>query len=138
MTGVATEQQRRRAAQDEVIVDALASGLPYAKAGELAGVTSRTVARRMQDPVFTALVSQRRAEHVSQVTGQLVAASADAVTTIHELCLIAGSKPRLSNPQWGAASAKDQATFDRFKLRSHRGFGHAAQPMRSSRRERRY
>lgn len=81
------DDQQRRAAQDDILVEALASGLPYREAGELAGVTSRTVARRMTDPGFVRRVSERRGERVAEVTGQLVSASVDAVRVIREQCL---------------------------------------------------
>ena len=81
------EDQNRRDAQDEILVEALASGCAYVKAADLAGVTSRTVVRRMATVAFTRRVSERRAERVAEVTGQLVSASTDAVRVLHEHCL---------------------------------------------------
>jgi hypothetical protein len=62
-----------REAQDEIIVEALASGMGYPDAGKLGGVTGRTISRRMEDPEFRARVSRRRGERVAQVTGALTA-----------------------------------------------------------------
>lgn len=42
----------RRDAADEILTEALAAGLTYEQAGVLAGVTSRTVARRHAEPSF--------------------------------------------------------------------------------------
>jgi hypothetical protein len=81
-----SEPQERRAAQDEILVGALASGLSYSEAGAQAGVVSRTVARRLEDPQFASRVSRRRAELVSTVAGRLAGAAAEAVATVlHEL-----------------------------------------------------
>ena len=82
-----SEDQQRRAAQDDILVEALASGHSYREAGELAGVNARTVARRMTDQEFVRRVSDRRGERVAEVTGKLVSASSDAVRVIHEQCL---------------------------------------------------
>ncbi len=80
-----TEADRRREAGDEVLLDALATGLSYLEAGELAGLSARTVRRRMTAPDFAAELARRRAMRVSDVTGRLVAASERAVQVLLEL-----------------------------------------------------
>jgi len=80
-----TEADRRRAAGDEVLLDALATGLSYLEAGELAGLSARTVRRRLTAPDFAAELARRRAMRVSDVTGRLVAASERAVQVLLEL-----------------------------------------------------
>ncbi len=50
----------RRAATDDILSEALAKRLSYDKAAAIAGVSSRTAARRMQDPEFRAMVHHRR------------------------------------------------------------------------------
>lgn len=77
-----TEAQGRRVHQDELVVAALAGGRCYEEAGAAAGVSARTVRRRMAEPAFAAAVSARRGERVAAVTGQLVAAGSDAITVI--------------------------------------------------------
>ncbi len=72
----------RRAGQDELIVAALAAGRSYTEAGEIAGVSSRTVARRMSDPAFARLVADQRGEVVVSMTGQLTSLAAEAVDAI--------------------------------------------------------
>jgi len=80
-----SETDRRRAAGDEVLLDALATGLSYLEAGELAELSARTVRRRLTAPDFAAELARRRAMRVSDVTGRLVAASERAVQVLLEL-----------------------------------------------------
>lgn len=93
------EGGRRRAAQDEVIIGALAAGLSYGDAGAAAGVTSRTVGRRMSDPAFAAQVSQRRGERVSQITGALTTMSDDALEVLRETMVEGSVSERLRAAQ---------------------------------------
>lgn len=78
------EAAQRRRHQDEVLVEALAEGISYSLAGELAQVSARTVRRRMSDLVFAAGVHQRRAQRVGEVTGVLVGLARRAVATLEE------------------------------------------------------
>lgn len=80
----------RREAQDEILVDALTRGLSYEAAGELAGCSGRTVARRMENAGFARWVSNRRGERVVATAGQLTLLSSEAVETIRG-CLEAES-----------------------------------------------
>lgn len=66
------EQQDRRHAADEIVINALAVGHSYSEAADLANVSPRTVRRRMADPAFAAEVSRRRGERVNALTGQVV------------------------------------------------------------------
>ena len=70
-----TETERRRAAGDDVLLDALAAGLSYVEAGALAGVSARTARRRLTDPDFASHLARRRAARVSDVTGRLTVGS---------------------------------------------------------------
>ena len=81
-----SEAEVRRQDQDEIIIDALARGLSYSQAGELAGASARTVRRRMTDEAFAREVRTRRTERVSAVTGQLVTGSEEAVGVLMQ-CL---------------------------------------------------
>jgi len=76
------EATSRRAAQDEILIAGLASGLSYEEAGKKAGCVGRTVARKMQDLDFARQVASRRGEHVLAVAGQLTSLSAEAVEVI--------------------------------------------------------
>jgi len=79
----------RRGAADEVILQALAEGLTYGAAAQLAQVSARTVRRRMADPGFAVLVSQLRGQRVTEVTGVLVGVARRAVETLQD-CLVSG------------------------------------------------
>ena len=78
-----------REAQDEILIEALASGMPYPDAGKLGGVVGRTVSRRMEDPDFRARVSRRRGERVTQVTGALTDMSTEALQVLRD-CMAEG------------------------------------------------
>lgn len=61
----------RYSISDETIADALAVGKTHQEAGVLAGCSARTVARRLDDPLFVRDVDRRRADLVGRVTGRL-------------------------------------------------------------------
>lgn len=77
-----TETVGRREAQDELIITALATGMRYEQAGEVAGCSGRTVARRMEDADFSRRVSKRRGERVVAAAGQLTSLSDEAIEAI--------------------------------------------------------
>lgn len=76
------EAMSRRSAQDELIVEALASGRSYEQTAGVAGVSARTVARRMTDPEFAGLVAARRDERVAAITTRLTALGPEAVDVV--------------------------------------------------------
>lgn len=78
-----------RAAQDEVLIEALAAGVSFSDAGAVGNVTARTVSRRMADPAFAGRVSRRRGERVAQVTGALISLSSDALVVLGD-CMAEG------------------------------------------------
>jgi hypothetical protein len=73
-------------ASNEILIAALAAGQPYVTAGAGAGVSERTVRRRMAEPAFAAEVARRRSQHVACVTGKLLATAEEAVRVIAD-CL---------------------------------------------------
>jgi len=81
-----------RLTKDELIVAALATGKSYPAAAAEAGVSPRTVRRRLQEPAFAERVARARTAYVDQTTAQLHAASASAVSVLREL-LAAESLP---------------------------------------------
>ena len=81
------ESAARRAAQQEVVLEALARGTSYEQAGGLAGVTGKTVQRWMRDPGFSRRLADRRGDRLSEVTGLLLDATTDAVAVIRRECL---------------------------------------------------
>jgi hypothetical protein len=83
------EAPTAREAQDEILIEALASGMAYPDAGKLVGVVGRTVSRRMDDTDFRARVSRRRGERVTQVTGALTDMSSEALQVLRD-CMAEG------------------------------------------------
>ncbi len=61
----------RRTATDDILSEALAKRLSYDMAAAVAGVSNRTVVRRMKDPEFRAMVQHRRQDLASAITAQL-------------------------------------------------------------------
>lgn len=57
--------------RDEILIEALAHGHSYEQAGKAANYSTRTVSRRVEDPVFCDRLDQRKreisAEHVEQI-----------------------------------------------------------------------
>jgi AcrR family transcriptional regulator len=61
---------------------ALACGATVAQAADKAGVSERTVYRRLADPAFQAELDQLRADMVQRSAGMLTAASLEAIKTV--------------------------------------------------------
>ncbi|HSH58245.1 MAG TPA: hypothetical protein VK988_01135 [Acidimicrobiales bacterium] len=76
------EGEARREGQDEILVAALATGRSYTQAGEKAGVSARTVARRMADPAFSHRVALARTQQVHLLTGLLLSHGEEAVALL--------------------------------------------------------
>ena len=86
-----SQTRERRGQEDEVLVAALVAGHTYAEAGGVAGVSERTVRRRMADPGFAGVVSTRRGERVAAITGLLVTAGPEAIDVLRS-CMAAESE----------------------------------------------
>lgn len=69
---------------DDVIAAALVQGLSYPEAGRLAGVSSKTVQRRMADSTFAARVTAGRLERASDITARLGDLGLKAVAVLDE------------------------------------------------------
>jgi hypothetical protein len=70
---------------DDGLVAALAAGASAAAAAEKAGVSERTVRRRLEDPAFRARVDEARADLVRLAVGRLADVGALAGDTLAEL-----------------------------------------------------
>jgi FixJ family two-component response regulator len=57
--------------QDELIADLLGQGWTHRRVADSVGVSSKTVQRRMSDPAFSMVVSERRRDRFGQLSGQL-------------------------------------------------------------------
>lgn len=76
-----------RVGGDAALVVALAAGLSNAEAAAQAGVSPRTLGRRMGDPVFRAKVEEAQQEILGRAVRRLCAAVEDAVVELHRLAL---------------------------------------------------
>jgi hypothetical protein len=66
-----TSGRRRRAERDRLLIESLAYEDSLEAAGREAGVTSRTVSRRLDNPAFAAKVEQRQREIVDERVARL-------------------------------------------------------------------
>ena len=74
--------QRGRHNADEALVLALACGATVENAARTAGVSLRTVYRRLAEPAFRTRLQGARAEMVQRATAMLTAAALEAVKTL--------------------------------------------------------
>ncbi len=74
-----------RRSADELLVSALAAGLSQPAAARHAGVSERTVRRRLEDGEFAASVDQARAAVVDRASAQLLGATEQAVAALRDL-----------------------------------------------------
>jgi hypothetical protein len=79
-----TKPARRRPG-DEKILGALAAGHPYSEAARVAGVSSKTVQRRMADPLFRAEVEEMKLQIVQSTAASLATLATKAVATLEPL-----------------------------------------------------
>lgn len=71
--------------EDGLILDALANGHSYTEAAGIAGVSRSTVARRMRDSEFRALVGAERESNVEEARSKIARAAPAAVETLIDL-----------------------------------------------------
>ena len=67
-----------------MLIAALAAGVTYDAAAAQAGVSERTVRRRLDDPEFCRQVNDARHEVVARAVAQLSAASTEAVEALRD------------------------------------------------------
>jgi len=96
-----SSKRRRHHPYDETLIFALACGSTVEAAASKAGVSKRTVYRRLDDPAFRKTLQTIRADMIYRATGMLTASSMEAVKTLLNLMNTGvGSTARL-----GAAKA---------------------------------
>jgi hypothetical protein len=76
--------QGRKNADDGLLLS-LACGATVENAARAAGVSERTVYRRLKSPAFRQQLQQRRGDLVQRAAGVLTAASMEAIKTLLEL-----------------------------------------------------
>ena len=76
---------KSRQKRDEALALALARGLSNADAARSAGLSPRTVNRKMTEPEFKRRVAQLRTQLTEQAVGSLADAAVEAVATLRKL-----------------------------------------------------
>lgn len=71
-----------RLGTDDLLAEALAVGLSHQAAGEQAGLSAKTVQRRLLNPEFVALRDARRHVHVQAACGRLVGMADTAIDVL--------------------------------------------------------
>lgn len=74
-----------RTGADTALIAALAAGCTHAAAAEQAGVSERTVRRRLDDPAFRQQVEAARAEILDRAVAELTSAAVEAVEALRTL-----------------------------------------------------
>ncbi len=80
-------------AKDVIIAAALAGGSTHASAARAAGVSERTVRRRLSEPSFQRELTRARDELVSHISDRLTGLTSVAVDALNELVLSADTPP---------------------------------------------
>jgi signal transduction histidine kinase len=83
---------RRTAEGQAAVVLALVLGASAAEAGSQAGISERTVRRRLADPEFAAEVRATRRDLIDRAVGELAASALTAVRVLRELAQEAKSE----------------------------------------------
>ncbi len=110
---------------DEVIVACLARGVSYAGVGRLAGVSARTVQRRVADREFSDRVAQARSARVSEITGRLGDLSLNALGVLDDA--MAASEPMKHRLAAAGVNLRPFGQEARLEGRSCRSRGESAQ-----------
>lgn len=82
----------KREMEDELLIQALVEGATQVQAGRIAGVSERTVRRRLDDPAFVRAYQARRRVVLDVSRGRLFALHGEAVDTIGDLMATADSE----------------------------------------------
>jgi hypothetical protein len=76
---------RTRKKTDEVLLSALACGATVDSAAHAAGMSARTVHRRLQEPAFQGRLQQARTDMIQRTAAMLTAAGLESVKTLLNL-----------------------------------------------------
>jgi hypothetical protein len=77
-----TSRHREMSDQDDLIADLLGQGWAHRRVADSVGVSHKTVQRRMSDPAFSSVVSERRRDRFGQLSGQLLTAGEGAMDVL--------------------------------------------------------
>lgn len=68
--------------ESDVLIASLASGLTHVEAGEMAGMSAKTVQRRLKDPGFAARVATERTARINELRGQMTGLAGTAIAVL--------------------------------------------------------
>jgi hypothetical protein len=77
-----TSEHKELSDKDELIADLLGQGWTHRRVADSVGVSPKTVQRRMSDPAFSSVVSERRRDRFGQLSGQLLTAGEGAMDVL--------------------------------------------------------
>ena len=86
----------RQEAVDDTIIIGLAAGRTHGEAAALAGVSAKSVQRRLRDPDFVRRLGEGRAARQAEIGGALLTSAQQAVNTLVALLSDGDSKVRLA------------------------------------------
>ena len=85
---------------DDLLVVALAQGKSHLEAGKIAGMSERTVRRRLQDPDFAALIDRERAAMTANLAAEFAGLYSNALDTMRDLLQHKDGRVRLGAAQF--------------------------------------
>lgn len=80
--------------EDDAIIELLSEGSSHRRTAEVLGISTKTVQRRVSDPVFADEVARRRRQWITQLAGQLTMASNRAAEVLSDA--LESEDPRVS------------------------------------------
>ncbi|HZZ77619.1 MAG TPA: hypothetical protein VFE62_03815 [Gemmataceae bacterium] len=86
---------RSRRGADEIIIAALACGSTVQQAADTAGVSRKTVSRRMAEPEFAKRVAEMRSEMVRRTASKMTDGMLEAAEVLRKLLKAKGENVRL-------------------------------------------
>ena len=94
--GAEAAGERGRSRGDERLLSELAAGSPVEQAAKAAGLSQRTVYRRLRDSGFQRRLRAARDELVTEALGELTGSAQDAVATLKRLLDASDDRVRLT------------------------------------------
>ena len=83
--GIQPVGRRTNATKEGLLIAALAAGATHREAARAAGVSERTVRRRLESPAFTERLGEAEVEYLSQISKRLTGLAPTAVETLASL-----------------------------------------------------
>ena len=117
--------------EDTIILEALGAGLTHAESAALAGVSTKTVQRRLERTAFASALATRRRQRTDEITGLLQGAGERAVRVLLETLdsVITGERLRAAHMileqgrRFGMDARLDELNLRYMALRDQIGHG---------------